>query len=342
MRKNFDFHKSGFTLVELLVVIAIIGLLIAMLLPAVQAAREAARRMQCSNNLRQCGLAMHNYASTANGMLPNAGWSQTPYPNDYSPLAKLLPYCEQEVLRNLIDFTIYLGHVGQVDLPVEVRAAAATPVAMFLCPSDPEEAVHTYSPRTGGASMPLAGSNYGMNQGDGLDGVINSFNPGFGENNGLCWVGAKVRLGEITDGTTNTIAFAESLRGPCNSLASTPIPDTQVYRAKASTNFAKVTGSVDGEAVISAATGWDGNRLSMWLRGCSPSGPLLNGRLDPNSSVPDIVGGSGKVTAARSRHPGGVNACFVDGSVRFIGNDVDVDIWHALWTRNGGEIVDGF
>ena len=330
--------KKGFTLVELLVVIAIIGILIAMLLPAVQAAREAARRMQCSNNLRQCGLAMHNYASACSDMLPNAGWISDgqDYPNDYSPLAKLLPYSEQEILRDLIDFEIFMGHVGKVDLPTELRPAAATPVPMFLCPSDPEEAVHTYSPRSGGEAMPWAGSNYGMNQASGLEGI---FNPGFGATDGLCWVGAKVRLADITDGTSHTLVFVESLRGPCSSPSTTSTPDIQVYRANASSDLARVEGQVDANAVISGASSWDGNRLSMWLRGCSPSGPLLNGRLNPNSSVPDIAYRSDKVTAARSRHPGGVNACFCDGSVRFVGNEVDTDTWHAMWTRNGGEVI---
>ncbi|HBO44944.1 MAG TPA: prepilin-type cleavage/methylation domain-containing protein, partial [Planctomycetaceae bacterium] len=161
--------RRGFTLVELLVVIAIIGVLVAMLLPAVQAAREAARRMSCSNHLKQMGLAMQNYVS-ANGWLPNAGWTGASYPNDYSPLAKLLPYCEQALLQNLIDFSIDMGHVGKTPLPVALRPAAATPVAMFLCPSDGETPVHDLT--VAGETVPYAGSNYAINGGSGLDGVF--------------------------------------------------------------------------------------------------------------------------------------------------------------------------
>lgn len=117
---GFRARHRAFTLVEVLVVIAIIGILIAMLLPAVQAAREAARRMQCSNNLRQMGLATHNYSATYN-MLPNAGWPGTVYPIDYSPLAKLLPFCEQSNLQDLIDFSINMGHAGRDDLPAARR-----------------------------------------------------------------------------------------------------------------------------------------------------------------------------------------------------------------------------
>ncbi len=329
--------RTAFTLVELLVVIAIIGVLVALLLPAVQAAREAARRMSCTNNLRQCGLAMHNYAGAHAGVLPNAGWSDSllPYPNDYSPLAKLLPYGEQEALRDLIDFNVTLGHVGRTDLPEELRVAAATPVAMFLCPSDPEAAVHD-GKGLSGAVIRLAGSNYGMSQGNGLDGV---YNPGFGANNGICWVNAKVRLADLTDGTSNTLAFAESLRGPCDSPGTASTPDVQVYRAKASCNLARVDGPVDAQTVIAAASGWDGMRLSTWLRAGAPAGPLLNGRLSPNSPVPDLVYGSEKATAARSRHPGGVNACFADGSVRFVNETIEPSTWYALWTRAGGEVV---
>jgi len=332
-------EREGFTLVEVLVVIAIIGILIALLLPAVQAAREAARRAQCTNNLRQIGLAMHNYAGVYN-MLPNAGWPGTVYPIDYSPLAKLLPFCEQANLQNLIDFRINMGHVGRDDLPVALRPAAATVVPMFLCPSDGEKPIHDTT-LPSGAVIPVAGTNYAMNGGSGMDSM---YNPGFGATDGLCWVGAAVRLDDVKDGTSNTVAFAESLRGPCDSPPLTPTPDVQVYRARAAATAALADTTEAGglPALLPSVTGWDGTRLSYWLRGCSPSGPVTNGRFVPNSPYPDLVGGSAKITAARSRHPGGANAGLCDGSVRFISATIEKTTWHALWTRMGGEVTSGY
>jgi len=320
-----------------LVVIAIIGILIALLLPAVQAAREAARRAQCSNNLKQMGLAMHNYAGTYN-MLPNTGWSGLTYPNDYSPLARLLPFCEQKNLQNLIDFSIDMGHPGSADLPVALRPAAATPVSMFLCPSDGEKPIHDTT-LPSGTVIPVAGSNYAMNQGSGMDGA---YHPSFGASDGLCWVGGSVRLDDVKDGTTNTVAFAESLRGPCNTPSLTPTPDIQVYRANASSALAPTAEAGGLAAILPSVTGWGGARLSFWLRGCSPFGPVMNGRFPPNCPWPDLVFKSSKVTAARSRHPGGVNAGLCDGSVRFISETIDATTWHALWTRMGGEVTSSF
>ena len=325
-------NRSGFTLVELLVVIAIIGILIALLLPAVQAAREAARRMTCTNNLKQLGLAMQNYLATHGGMLPNAGWPvPNDYPNDHSPLARLLPYCEQKNLHDLIDFNVVMGHT-KYGVAAELRPAAERVIPFFLCPSDGETPVHecTFS----GTTIRVAGTNYAMNHGSGMDDV---FHPSFGATDGLCWVSSKVRLRDIGDGTTTTLAFTESLRGPCDSPTSTS--DVQVYRASGTADAATAASAESGGFSVSSVSKWDGKRLSFWLRACSPAGPLLNGRFTPNFSMPDLVGGSAKVTAARSNHPGGVNACFCDGSVRFISESIAQDTWHAIFTRKGGEIV---
>lgn len=327
--------RSAFTLVELLVVIAIIGILTALLLPAVQAAREAARRMSCTNNLKQLGIAMHNYADTFQEALPNTGWTGIGYPNDYSPLAKLLPYAEQANLQDLIDFSINMGHPGTTDLPLALQPAAGTVVPMFLCPSDGEPPLHNTT-LPSGAVIPVAGANYAMNHESGTAG--GAYHPGFGEGDGLCWVNAQVKLASIVDGTTNTLAFTESLRGPCNSPELTPTPDVQVYRARASASLAPTAETGGLAAVLPSVTGWDGTRLSYWLRGSSPTGPVMNGRFTPNVPFPDLINRSSKVTAARSRHPGGVNACMCDGSVSFVSETIARDTWHALWTRAGGEV----
>ncbi|HOM18714.1 MAG TPA: DUF1559 domain-containing protein [Thermoguttaceae bacterium] len=337
MRKVFRNMNRGFTLVELLVVILIIGILVALLLPAVQAAREAARRTQCANNLKQIGLAVHNYVDRSRGMLPNAGWSVPGnYPNDYSPLAKILPYCEQAHLQDLIDFRITLGHPGRDDLPVALQTAASKVVPLFLCPSDPEPAVHQLT-MPSGAAIPVAGTNYAMNQGSGMDGI---FHPAFGASDGLCWVDAQVKLESIRDGTSNTLAFTESIRGPGGTKAITDTVNPRVYRLQAPTNSTVLAAAdvEDWDTVFSYGSGWDGNRLTYWLRGCVPGGPVMNGRFPPNFKIPDLTGGSAKVTAARSWHAKGVNALFCDGAVHFIDDSISLRVWRALWTRAGGEV----
>lgn len=327
--------ERAFTLIELLVVIAIIGVLIALLLPAVQQAREAARRIQCTNNLKQVGLAMHNYISTFSEALPNNGYAGSAFPNDISPQARLLAFLEQSALYAAINYDIQLGHPGRDDLPVQLWTVAATRVASFTCPSDSATIVKPY-PLPSGATMPFAGCNYSMNYGSGMDSV---FHPGFGPSDGLCWVGGTIRLAMITDGTSNTLAFTETLIG--NNTPITATTDYQTYSANVSTgDQATATLADQGgfPAIASKVRGWNANRNTNWLRGSVPDGPMLNGRFIPNFKCPDLIFRAAKITAARSRHPGGVNALMADGSVKFVMDTVDRNVWHASWTRSGGEI----
>jgi prepilin-type N-terminal cleavage/methylation domain-containing protein/prepilin-type processing-associated H-X9-DG protein len=330
--------RRAFTLIELLVVIAIIGVLVSLLLPAVQAAREAARRTQCTNNLKQMGLALHNYLSANSETLPSNGFTLSGYPNDHSVIARLLPYMEQASLYNLINFDIQMGHPGVVDLHPGMQTAAGYSIATFLCPSDGTEPVRQYKMMVN--TIPVAGSNYAANHGSGSDEVYHPMNPA----NGLCWVGSKVKLSQVRDGTSNTLIFTETLLGPNDTPtnAATNPPDLQSYRAMVSSIPAGTGLLADNggyTAIQSLVSSWNGTRCAYWLRGTVPDGPTLNGRLRPNAKCPDFQTGSSKVTAARSRHPGGVNACFVDGSVRFVKDSVEQNIWQAVWTRAGGEVI---
>lgn len=338
---NNHFHCHwAFTLIELLVVIAIIGVLVGLLLPAVQAAREAARSMQCSNNLKQIGLGLHNYASTYSGRFPNNGYSWPGgYPNDYSPHAKILPFLEQSNLQDLIDFNIYMGHPALADLPTELHQAAGTRVPTYECPSDVNASLHELA-MPSGTSIPIAGTSYSMNHGSGLDGV---FHPGMGTpSDGLCWVNAKVGFRDILDGTSNTIAFAETLIGGDSDQATpTPPMDPDYFRAatsEVSVTLANLSDSGNLSDVQSYITAWNGDRNHYWLRGSVPNGPLINGRMSPNRSVPDMVRGSSKITAARSNHPGIVKVGLADGSVRTVTDSIDRDVWHASWTKHGREV----
>jgi len=322
-------RSRGFTLIELLVVIAIIAILIALLLPAVQQAREAARRTQCKNNMKQLGLALHNYMSTYQEVLPSAGNTLTGgYPDDFSPLARLLPYLDQANLQNLIDWNLHLGHPAFQPLPLEMVPVARTVIPMFMCPSDPAPsvAIEPYQ-----STFEYAGCNYAANQSDGTETPTSQIHPIY-PGNGLFWCGAKSRIRDCTDGTTNTIAFGESTRGPGNVVTGTD-NDVRLYR---------MTGGYPEVAAAAPYANTEGHRLTSWLRGVVPFGPVMNGFLTPNSAIPDAVNGSSKLTATRSYHTGIANVLLMDGSVRSVSDSVDQGTYRALWTARGGEVIGEF
>jgi prepilin-type N-terminal cleavage/methylation domain-containing protein len=303
-----DRRARGFTLIELLVVIAIIGILVALLLPAVQAAREASRRMSCTNNLKQIGLTMQIYHSTFK-VFPVA---RNPFPLVHSSLARLLPYCEQLNLQQLVDFSTPLN------TPTNV-AASTMPVSLFVCPSD-----------IGNGRVPGmldAGSNYVANNGTGMigygliasgDGVFTQSPQGFRD---------------LLDGSSNTAAFSESLLGKGTaSSGSIPMdPRREVL---------EVAGGNDTTpAACGAGSGtWSGKRGGKWIDG-HYGNTLYNHFYTPNPPQWDCGNGSHNkgLSTARSLHPGGVNVVSCDGSVRFVSNSVTRIIWQAFATRMGCE-----
>jgi len=307
----------GFTLVELLVVIAIIGILISLLLPAVQAAREAGRRTTCKNNLRQLGLAAHTYHDT-NNRLPPGSWGIHPGTRRFSVFASLLPYLEQAGAQRLIDFTT------PADSPANANARAFAS-QVFICPSDLQAA----SPPGWG------GNNYVANLGSGI-----VFGQGGQVSNGVFFfVGTPrpdgVTFGEITDGLTNTAAFSERLKGDWSNAMATDRSD--LFNPKSATPATQ-------DDAWSACQAMDPKDLSLqwrsdfggyWLQGWHMT--LYNHASPPNARACAFPQNGTQTMPAKSGHPTGVNVALCDASVRFMLNSIDVNYWRALGTRSGAE-----
>ncbi|MFM7846060.1 MAG: DUF1559 domain-containing protein [Planctomycetota bacterium] len=325
-------QQAGFTLVELLVVIAIIGILVALLLPAVQAAREAARRNSCSNNLKQLGLALHNHHDTYR-VFPLGGQ----YPvgstgTSWSAQARLLPFMEQTNLQNLINWSLPYSAQGNV---------ASTRVPVFLCPSEVNQRLRP-DPQPSDPNFAHYPLNYAANFGTWM--VFDPVNQQGGD--GLLAPNYETNMASVLDGTSNTVAFAE---------------------VKAFQPYFRDGGNPNGLGVPmplspQQVTSWGGSFKpesghTEWVDGhVHQTG--FTATFPPNTRVPYVVNGrtldvdftssrEGVSTTAitysaitsRSFHPGGVNIGLTDGSVRFLAQSVDGRVWQALATRAGGEVV---
>jgi prepilin-type N-terminal cleavage/methylation domain-containing protein/prepilin-type processing-associated H-X9-DG protein len=319
-------RRGGFTLIELLVVVAIIAVLIALLLPAVQSAREAMRRAQCCNNLKQIGLAMHNYASAHDALPP--GWKGCCWG---TWLIFVMPYLEQQALYNSWNFAGNNLWGGPYDSPFRYGGPAnltvsSTRVNVFYCPSDGGN-----GNLVGGASWPVTSQNYVVNFGNtsatqdaSLDGVVflgapftdigSPITAIYGSSTSPASIGGIIRLSAITDGLSNTMITSEVVVGQ----------------------------------------GADFRGFSWWFEGAA-----FEGYLAPNSSSPDLMqsqnycnypfqnnppcAGAPSIiaimNAARSRHPGGVNVGLADGSVRYIKDSINLFSWRALSTTQGNEVI---
>ena len=345
--RTFSQHRPGFTLVELLVVIAIIGVLIALLLPAVQAAREAARRMQCSNNQKQWGLALHNYHDTF-GAFPKLG-NRSVVELTYSAQARLLPFIEGGTIHDQIDFLqpLFEDDGGESHLNHHYVDLVLILLPFMRCPSDGEN--HQFQLHShGGHAHSAVGGNYMVCTGSGTGTRYDVRFP----TDGTFHCQNNLGLASLTDGTSNTMVLSETLVGASGNALSGLRDDVlkgkmiHRYLGEFDTNgpadgdttagFGAIVPDSDMNTLSGLPTEWLGRRANCWLVGTAVD-TSYNAYQPPNPRYPDVQAGGIGILSARSNHPGGVNVTFGDGSVRFVNESIALEIWRANSTRSGGE-----
>jgi prepilin-type N-terminal cleavage/methylation domain-containing protein/prepilin-type processing-associated H-X9-DG protein len=313
--------RSAFTLIELLVVIAIIAILIGLLLPAVQKVREAAARLKCQNNLKQFGLALHNYHDVY-GYFPQGRGQNNSL--SFSAHSRLLPFFEQQNVYNTINFAAPWSD------PSNATAAAAR-ISTFVCPSDPM------------SSYPAnwAPTNYRANEGTSIDfdyGISDptGINSALTPPNGPFNMNQPQSIATITDGTSNTAAFSEHITGDFNQNVATLNADT----------FEPGTHPLNADQALADCQAINPTNLS--YQGVSNVGaPWLYGYHSTTSYWHAFPPGSRSCmypprrisTTANSGHTNGVNVCLCDGSVRFVTYSISLTTWRALGTCNVGEVL---
>jgi len=340
--------RRGFTLIELLVVIAIIAVLIALLLPAVQAAREAARRAQCVNNLKQLGLAIHNYASANGSFPPGRVWGPRPSKNNPADFPTIfsgtqnttwfvlmLPQFEQQALYNAFNFA--LGSEGYDGGGLAVAAGmfanstiAATKISIFQCPSDRVQQFQINPGYAGGAlSAPIfTKGNYGVSWGntnwgqyhEGTYGAIYQ-KSAFGHDGGVGYA-------SVTDGTSNSVFVGEVMQGALFDIRGvmwSSVPGGGSFMSRYTPNgvrdFLNQSPLIVGDFLNNAPGLF-----------CVDE-PVLGLPCRPGAGDQTAFAGS------RSRHPGGVNANMGDGSVRFFKSTINPVVWNAVNSISAGEVV---
>jgi prepilin-type N-terminal cleavage/methylation domain-containing protein len=361
-------RKNGFTLIELLVVIAIIAILVSLLLPAVQQAREAARRTQCKNNLKQIGLAMHNYHDAHNQFPPGRmapsreGIGGVCWFGHISPLKHVLPYIDQGNVYNQLDHSETRVRMGS---PLCTKNAFVRSLAIpaFMCPSDPghQSGVNTNSYRANFGVTVGGGRNSGDQ--DQVDPVFTTRIAGEmdGNKGGAFTDKGGMNVSKFIDGTSNTVMYAERSIG---SLTTTANKGSYFYRVGGSniittSAFATNTTPVVVSACTTAATpanvansanyrsdfGITSGDDPAWYYSSYQHG-AYNHILGPNSVIPDCGSGSipdspqeVSIMSARSYHSGTVTLVLADGSVRSVSDSIDLGVWQSAGTRAGGETL---
>lgn len=326
-------HRIGFTLVELLVVIAIIGVLVALLLPAVQSAREAARRMQCSNHLKQLGLAMANYHDAMRSLPMAAVYVGPPPATGFADLADtnfrgagwgatwttlILPQLEQPALHNAYNFSIPSREPANTKVTETVLQVMMCPSSTQLKPANNPDGI---GGRYAKGNYAVAAGGKVANQNDDPNGWRGRFRASFSfrpqETN---------KLSDFRDGTSNTIMISEILGfdhdNDCRGC------------------WGRVAGCVFSAHTLSVSDQWIAtpnadSRISLNLRDCPVH--CLGAATWPYECADCSGDGDQGGNAARSEHPGGVNACLADGSVRFVGNSIDKLVWRGALTIKNRE-----
>lgn len=357
-------RSTGFTLVELLVVIAIIGVLVALLLPAIQAAREAARRTQCLNNLKQIGLALQNH-HTALGYFPS---NQTAAGKDsgttcesgyYSWVVSLLPYMEQHPLYESIDLSANMSDSCISGVPISANhpnaAAAATVVAGLVCPSDIVS--HDNSAVLGSANP--ASDSYAANAGwptrvtgyqgeretpGEYNGFISLQNPG----EHVDWhPTGNISMKMITDGTSHTAAVAERLiqtESSQDGILSSPGVVKSYHVTSAARTLADMASRCDS-SLTHADLGQSAYFGRAWISGWTRTGATYMHLKNPNTNHCHFTltksNGDFAITPS-SNHPGGVHLLLADGHATFIHDDINANTWWALGSRNSGDLIGDF
>jgi prepilin-type N-terminal cleavage/methylation domain-containing protein/prepilin-type processing-associated H-X9-DG protein len=354
-------ERRGFTLIELLVVIAIIAVLIALLLPAVQAAREAARRSQCVNNLKQIGLALHNYHST-HDVFPMGASNYQPVTtvnwDIWSAHSMLLNYLEQQVVYNAINFMV--GTNVGVGFYMN-STSTVTKINVFICPSDPYAGTgSTAIVATSGNSHQPASNDCSYVACIGTTTLEPYYSQPLGTwsqqgSTGLFWYYTCYGIRNVTDGTSNTIAFSEGLVGgptATSGYRGTAVVGVGGSAANLYDAWQNPAAIANGLAACNSKF-LSGSGLNQW-RGLyweegSNGMTWFNTIVTPNSqqytwSACRSDGGGwpdwSTFANASSNHPGGVNALFADGSVKFIKNSIAQNTWWSLGTKANGEVID--
>lgn len=332
-------HRRAFTLIELLVVIAIIAILIALLLPAVQQAREAARRTQCKNNLKQIGLALHNYVDVNSSFPPSASINpqitDTGNNGSWGVHGRILPYLEQGNLYNNVDLTVAWDFQDVI---------SGLKIPTYACPSDPK----SDEVRDPGGGKPLLyPTNYGFNFGTWF-----VYDPLTGRGgDGMFFPNAKISFGRIADGASNTLLASEVKTwqpyrrngGP----ASTDVPMTvaEAEAAVASGAEYKNTGHTEWPDGRVHHHGFTTTMVPNTVVHCDDgSGNQLDCDYNSWQEGKNGINGSASyaVITSRSPHTGIVQSALADGSARSISENIDLTVWRALGTRAGGEVIGEF
>ncbi|HBL45028.1 DUF1559 domain-containing protein [Gimesia sp.] len=311
MKKVLLTKKRGFTLIELLVVIAIIAILIALLLPAVQQAREAARRSQCKNNLKQIGLALHNYHDNFKTFPPGDVRDTYSALDDWSTsqitwIGRILPFLDQAPLYNMINFERAPGNGGD---NVEVRETILTAVR---CPSDSSRPPHSSYAQTSYLAC------RGTEASSGNDRTDSMFS-----------VNSRVAIRDVEDGTSNTMMVSET-------FATAPFCDDQPTTTSG-------IGACPASCVTKTPYSGSAQQGYSWFYGTHYESHYYGTVYNPNNKdMPDCGAGSSTTAAllaARSKHTGGVHVLVADGAVRFASDNIDNTIWRNLGNPRDGNVL---